>query len=181
MYQFLFTCLHYTGLQETMYKLFACLLYTIKVINIYMLTLHYIKLLICSQFFYLHFILQAVQIKPNPSCRLILCPCFDQWAILVIYKKAGNCVELVYAPSDGERDDGVKQLVLFHPADETLNMDPQSSNWLCLSHLISWQLFPLRKVSRSVDFAGHTVINKKPFINHNGYSRFQQRHYARLL
>ncbi len=35
--------LHYTGLQETMYKLFACLLYTIKVINIYMLTLHYIK------------------------------------------------------------------------------------------------------------------------------------------
>ncbi len=43
MYQFLFTCLHYTGLQETMYKLFACLLYTIKVINIYMLTLHYIK------------------------------------------------------------------------------------------------------------------------------------------
>ncbi len=84
-----------------------------------------------TNFFCLHFILQAVQIKPNPtnpSCRLILCPCFDQWAILVIYKKAGNCVELVYAPSDGERDDGVKQLVLFHPEDETLNMDPQSSN-----------------------------------------------------
>ncbi len=115
MYQFLFTCLHYTGLQETMNKLFACLLYTIKVINIYMLTLHYIKVTYMFTIFLFTFYITSCTNKTkstNPSCRLILCPCFDQWAILVIYKKAGNCVELVYAPSDGERDDGVKQLVV---------------------------------------------------------------------
>lgn len=41
--------------------------------------------------------------------------------------------------------------------------------------------FPLWWVSRSVNFAWHTVIQKKTFVNHNGHSGFQQRHNPRLL
>ncbi len=37
-----------------MYKLFACLLYTIKVINIYMLTLHYIKVTYMFTIFFVY-------------------------------------------------------------------------------------------------------------------------------
>lgn len=102
------------------------------------------------------------------------------WA-MVIYKEASNCVQLVDAPSDGKRDDCVEQLVFLHPADETLDVDPQPSNGRCLHPLISRQRFPFWQESMSVDFAWHTVINKKTFVNHYCHSRIQQRHNPRLL
>ena len=117
---------------------------------------------------YLTYSCKVHQEEDMTTMSNFISPHLDKRAILVIWEETCNWEELVYAPWDGERDNGVKQFIFFDSSDHPLNVHSQMSNGLRPQNIHFQHLGPLGEEGKTMDSPRDKVIHQEALINDDG-------------